>query len=326
MFEHQAFNIYITLFNNKNFSRQDIIRVNHPGRFDILIVDDEVGVRQILSEFFISHNYLTRTASNGKEALEMIEQTLPDLVISDIQMPVMDGFELFSILDSKYPTIKHILMTSYDIDKYISLIRKYNIGNILSKGPEFRLNEIRSYVNSILTGEIFGLHRFLSQATLNSEIISSYAQAKNVCSEIVKSLPLNNKFYLEMAIDELVSNAFFHAVLKLSDLPRECWPECYNYQVANAIKLTWGFDHEKIGFSVEDPKGNLTKNDALKWLDNNRAEKVNEEHGRGLLLVRKLIDRLIINIDPGKRTECVIIQYIDRNQSKNNKPLMIHEL
>jgi CheY-like chemotaxis protein len=300
--------------------------VNHPGRFDILIVDDEVGVRQILSEFFISHNYLTRTASNGKEALEMIEQTLPDLVISDIQMPVMDGFELFSILDSKYPTIKHILMTSYDIDKYISLIRKYNIGNILSKGPEFRLNEIRSYVNSILTGEIFGLHRFLSQATLNSEIISSYAQAKNVCSEIVKSLPLNNKFYLEMAIDELVSNAFFHAVLKLSDLPRECWPECYNYQVANAIKLTWGFDHEKIGFSVEDPKGNLTKNDALKWLDNNRAEKVNEEHGRGLLLVRKLIDRLIINIDPGKRTECVIIQYIDRNQSKNNKPLMIHEL
>ena len=299
MFEHQAFNIYITLFNNKNFSRQDIIRVNHPGRFDILIVDDEVGVRQILSEFFISHNYLTRTASNGKEALEMIEQTLPDLVISDIQMPVMDGFELFSILDSKYPTIKHILMTSYDIDKYISLIRKYNIGNILSKGPEFRLNEIRSYVNSILTGEIFGLHRFLSQATLNSEIISSYAQAKNVCSEIVKSLPLNNKFYLDMAIDELVSNAFFHAVLKLSDLPRECWPECYNYQVANAIKLSWGFDHEKIGFSVEDPKCNLTKNDALKWLDNNRAEKVNEEHGRGLLLVRKLIDRLIINIDPG---------------------------
>ena len=250
MFEHQAFNIYITLFNNKNFSRQDIIRVNHPGRFDILIVDDEVGVRQILSEFFISHNYLTRTASNGKEALEMIEQTLPDLVISDIQMPVMDGFELFSILDSKYPTIKHILMTSYDIDKYISLIRKYNIGNILSKGPEFRLNEIRSYVNSILTGEIFGLHRFLSQATLNSEIISSYAQAKNVCSEIVKSLPLNNKFYLEMAIDELVSNAFFHAVLKLSDLPRECWPECYNYQVANAIKLTWGFDHEKLAFRL----------------------------------------------------------------------------
>jgi CheY-like chemotaxis protein len=300
--------------------------VKHQGRFDILIVDDEVGVRQILSEFFISHNYTTRSASNGKEALEMIEQKMPDLVISDIQMPVMDGFELFSVLDSKYPAIKHILMTSYDIDQYISLIRKYNIGNILSKGPEFRLNEISSYVSSILTGEIFGLHRFLSQTTLNSEIISSYAQAKSVCSDIVKSLPVNNKFYLEMAIDELVSNAFFHAVLKLSDLPRECWPDCYNYQVPNAIKLTWGFDNEKIGFSVEDPKGNLTKNDALKWLDNNRVEKANEEHGRGLLLVRRLIDRLIINIDPGKRTECVIIQYIDRNLSKNNKPLMIHEL
>lgn len=300
--------------------------MSHPGRFDILIVDDEAGIRQVLSEFFVTNNYTTRSASNGKEALEMIDQKMPDLVISDIQMPVMDGFELFSVMDSKYPAIKHILMTSYDIDQYISLIRKYNIGNIFSKGPEFRLNEISSYVHSILTGEIFGLNRFLSQTTLNSEIISSYAQAKNVCSDIVKSLPVDNKFYLEMAIDELVSNAFFHAVLKLSELPREYWSECYHHQVPNAIKLTWGVDNEKIGFSVEDPKGNLTKNDALKWLDNNRVEKVSEEHGRGLLLVRRLIDRLIINIDPGKRTECVIIQYLDRNHGKNNKPLMIHEL
>ncbi len=300
--------------------------MSHPGQFDILIVDDEVGIRQILSEFFISHNYSTRSASNGREALGLIDQKCPDLVISDIQMPEMDGFELFSVLDSRYPSIKHILMTSYDIDQYISLIRKYNIGNILSKGPEFRLNEISSYVRSILTGEIFGLQRYLSQTSLCNETISSYAQAKNVCSSIIKSLPVSNKFYLEMALDELVSNAFFHAVLKLSDLPRECWTDSYYYQVPNAIKLTWGFDDEKIGFSVEDPKGNLTKNDALKWLDGNRVEKINEEHGRGLLLVRKLIDRLVINIDPGKRTECVIIQYIDRKQDKNNKPLMIHEL
>ncbi|HEX3019128.1 MAG TPA: response regulator [Chitinispirillaceae bacterium] len=298
----------------------------HSGTFDILIVDDETGIRQILSEFFISQNYRIRTASNGMEALEMVIQKAPDLVISDIQMPVMDGFELFAILDSQYPAIKHILMTSYDIDRYLSLIRRYNIGNILSKGPEFRLNEISSYVRSILTGEIFGLHRYLPKTTLSNETISSYAQAKSICSSIVKSLPVNNKSYLEMAIDELVSNAFFHAVLKLSDLPRESWSESYNSQVDNAIKLTWGFDKEKIGFSVEDPKGNLTKNDALKWLDSNREEKINEEHGRGLLLVRKLIDRLIINIDPGKRTECVIIQYLDRIQGKKNKPLMIHEL
>lgn len=294
--------------------------------YNILIVDDEDGIRHILSEFFRAHNYNTSCASNGKEALELIMKSQPDLVISDIQMPVMDGFELFSTLKTSFPSIKHIMMTSYDIDQYISLVRKYNIGNILSKGPEFRLNEISSYVKSILTGEIFGLQRYLPDIALQTLTIKSYAQAKEVCSSIVKSSPMGNNLYLEMAIDELVSNAFFHAVLKLSTLPRECWTESYHCQAPNAIRVTWGFDDEKIGFSVEDPKGNLKKTDALKWLDSNREEKVNEEHGKGLLLVRKLIDRLIINIDPGKRTECVIIQYFDRKRGKNNKPLMIHEL
>lgn len=296
------------------------------GVYDILIVDDEAGIRQILSEFLRTQNYSIRCASNGEEALALISQRKPDLVISDIQMPVMDGFELFQIMENRFPSIKHILMTSYDIDKYISLVRKYNIGNILSKGSEFRLNEIGSYVHSILSGEIFGLERYLPRTSLQSMNISSYAEARNVCSSIINSSPMGSNLYLEMAIDELVSNAFFHAVLKLSSIPREMWTDSYDCQISNAIKVTWGFDHEKIGFSVEDPKGNLKKTDALKWLDNTRDEKANEEHGRGLLLVRKLIDRLIINIDPGKRTECVIIQYFDRKQGKNNKPLMIHEL
>lgn len=295
-------------------------------RFKIVIVDDDEGVRRVLTECLSANNYHIFCASNGKEALEIIIRQKPHLVISDIQMPVMDGFELFSILEKNHPLVKHIMMTSYDIDQYITLVREHNIGNVLSKGPDFRLNEINSYVKSILTADIFGLQRYLPDTSLNCQIINSYAQAKDVCSRIINLSPLENNMYLEMAIDELVSNAFFHAVLKLSDVPREHWDEKCHSQVQNAIKVCWGFDNEKFGFSVEDPKGNLKKNDALKWLDSKRKEKSDEEHGRGLLLVRKLIDRLIINIDPGKRTECVIIQYFDRTRGKNNKPLMIHEL
>lgn len=300
--------------------------MRNSGAYNILIVDDEVRISGILSDLFRSQGYSTRTASNGAEALELISQSKPDLVVSDIQMPVMDGFELFRILDSQHPHIKHILMTSYDIDKYITLIRKYNIGNILVKGPDFSFTDVLSYVRSILTGEIFGLYRYLPDVSIHSITINSYAQAREECRRIFDSCPAAKILYLEMAIDELISNAFFHAVLKLSDVPREQWIDSYDITTSDGIRVSWGFDKEKIGVSVEDPRGNLTKTDALKWLDTKRDEKTNEEHGRGLLLVRKLIDRLIINIDPGKRTECIVIQQFDKHRANENKPLLIHEL
>jgi anti-sigma regulatory factor (Ser/Thr protein kinase) len=242
-------------------------------------------------------------------------------------MPLMDGFELFKILEDRYPQIKHILMTSYDIDRYISLIRKYNIGNILVKGPEFSFSEVCSYVKTILSGDIFGLQRFFNTDNLQSILINSYAQAKLVCAQITESSPGTEQLFLEMAIDELISNAFFHAVLNLTGVPRELWTESYDVQVSNAIKVTWGFDTEKVAVAVEDPRGNLKKMDVLKWLDEKRELKPDEEeHGRGLFLVRRLIDRLIINIDPGKRTECIIIQYFNKQTVRHNKPLLIHEL
>lgn len=291
--------------------------------FDILIVDDEERVCGVLMDLFSSQGYKTRMACNGDVALRRISEKIPDLVISDIQMPIMDGFTLFGILERTYPQIKHILMTSYDVDQYISLVRKYNIGNILIKGSEFSFNEVSSYVRSILCGDIFGLNRHFPGNPIQNVSVNSYIQAKKICSEIISQYPDKKSMFLEIAIDELVSNAFFHAILKLSDVPRERWPEYFEVRPECAIRVSWACDEEKIGVSVEDPRGNLKKTDVLKWLDS-RREELEEEHGRGFLLVRKLIDRLIINIDPGKRTECVVIQYFNANP--HNKPLMIHEL
>jgi chemosensory pili system protein ChpA (sensor histidine kinase/response regulator) len=117
--------------------------------YNILIVDDEERVRKVLVDLLTLQGYATRQAENGYYALEMITQSIPDLVISDIQMPNMDGFELFAILDKKYPGIKHVLMTNYDVDQYISLIRKYNIGNILIKGAEINLTEVSYYLKAV---------------------------------------------------------------------------------------------------------------------------------------------------------------------------------
>ena len=295
-------------------------------QFTILVVDDDEQVCRILCDFFRHEGYTATAAENGRVALDFIRVSVPDLVVSDIQMPVMDGFELYKILKQEFPRLKHIMMTSYDIDQYIRHIRKYNIGNILVKGYDFNLIEVAAYVRSILTGDIFGLNRYFGKAVFNQMFVRSYAEAKEAYQTILGSLSDKKGFYLEVAIDELISNAIFHGVLELSDLPREEWSEDLLLPHGSAVKVTWGVDNEKIGIAIEDPKGNLKKTDVLKWLDAHRKNEEDEEHGRGFFLVRRLIDRLIINIDPGRCTECIILQNLVRNDIVHNKPLLIHEL
>lgn len=294
--------------------------------FEIIVVDDDTSICKILYELFHSQGYVVRTAGNGIEALALMEQKLPDLVVSDIQMPGMGGFELFRILKSKYPSVKHIMMTSYDVDRYISSVREHNIGNIILKGADFSLEEISTYVNSLLTGDIFGLKRFFPGSDIKTVSIQSYSNTKDIIPVITQMASSDRAVYLEIAIDELVSNAFFHGVLQMTGVPRELWSEDFVVPAEKAVKVSWAVDESKIGVAIEDPQGNLKKEAALRWLDSCRDETTGEEHGRGLMLVRKLIDRLIINIDPGRRTECIVIQYNESTKNTSRKPLLIHEL
>jgi two-component system sensor histidine kinase/response regulator len=58
----------------------------------ILLVDDEASLRETISELLIHSNYSVMTAENGKEALEILDSWTPNIIISDIMMPVMDGY------------------------------------------------------------------------------------------------------------------------------------------------------------------------------------------------------------------------------------------
>jgi len=57
----------------------------------ILIVDDEIDITETFSLLFEVHGYEVLTATNGREALKLLQERVPDLIISDCMMPVMDG-------------------------------------------------------------------------------------------------------------------------------------------------------------------------------------------------------------------------------------------
>ena len=64
------------------------------GKGNILVVDDEPQITRVLKTTLSSHGYGTRTASDGDEALQMMKTWAPDLLITDLRMPNMDGLEL----------------------------------------------------------------------------------------------------------------------------------------------------------------------------------------------------------------------------------------
>lgn len=71
--------------------------------FNILIVEDDKNLRRLIKTYLQRNKYNTYEATNGEEALKVLDQNYIDLIVSDIMMPQMDGYELIkSLRDAKY--------------------------------------------------------------------------------------------------------------------------------------------------------------------------------------------------------------------------------
>ena len=73
----------------------------------ILAVDDEPGILRLVQVNLLRHGYEVTTAPDGREALKRVEERHPDMIIMDVMMPYMDGFEALGIL-KKNPETRDI--------------------------------------------------------------------------------------------------------------------------------------------------------------------------------------------------------------------------
>ena len=77
----------------------------------ILIVDDESSIRFVLKAVFEQEGYAVDVAEDGFAALRKLQSQMPDLVISDLRMPNMNGFELLSVLRTRFPHLPTIAIS-----------------------------------------------------------------------------------------------------------------------------------------------------------------------------------------------------------------------
>lgn len=113
----------------------------------ILVVDDEENARLGLSKLLAQEGYLVDSVSNGYEALTYLRQNEADLIVTDINMPGMNGITFLRELNKSFPKSNVIMITAYGgVESYIEAM---NLGAFEYINKPVKIEELKSILNKI---------------------------------------------------------------------------------------------------------------------------------------------------------------------------------
>jgi CheY-like chemotaxis protein len=297
----------------------------------ILLVDDEVDFLDIFSEFLVEQGYAVTCAETGTAALDRLAQEPFDLVLSDINMPGMKGFELLQIVAERYPRVKRALITAYDVNDYISIAKEHDVGNIITKTTPFNFEENKVLIANIITENVFGLDKYID-GEVHIETIRNSSDMERAIDRVIEQLPepIWKRRFRHGLVEAIVNAVYYGAKQEPPDRKEE-WSHDVELASNEEVLVSWGYDDQKAAVAITDQKGRLTKKDALYWLERNMTRDSNgqtlgffDKHGKGLFISRQTNDRFIINTRRGVCTEVILINYKE-GLHHGHRPLWIHE-
>jgi two-component system response regulator PilR (NtrC family) len=118
----------------------------------ILVVDDELSIREFLQIMLKREKMLVETASDGEEALKLLEQKHFDLVISDIKMPKVDGLELLSRVRAKDPNALMLMITAHGSTELAVEAMKKGAYDFLTK--PFKIDDVKLRIEKALENRV----------------------------------------------------------------------------------------------------------------------------------------------------------------------------
>jgi DNA-binding response OmpR family regulator len=99
----------------------------------ILLVDDEKDIRDILAEFLEDNNFTVRTAADGLKALELIEESVPELALVDLLLPGEHGINLIKTIKEKYFIPVIIISSIYNKEEVEDFMEEYFVDGFIPK-------------------------------------------------------------------------------------------------------------------------------------------------------------------------------------------------
>ncbi len=276
----------------------------------ILVVDDSVVDLKLASSLLLKNtDWTVATARNGKEGLDELELELPDLVVTDLQMPVMNGLELVEAIRNEYPLIPVILMTadgsesiavealekgaaSYVPKEQLAEDLVTTVTRILATSAQRRnRRRLQNYVTNVA----FVIDNDLELISALVAEIRSLVQERWLFDE-------NEAVRIASAVDEAVSNAYYHGNLEVSSDLREEDANAY-HDLANQRREEEPYMHRKIHVSLSFSKEQISVKvrdegpgfDPSSLPDPTSPGYLQRASGRGVLLMRSFMDEIRYN-------------------------------
>jgi len=149
----------------------------------ILIVDDDTNNLKVLGNMVKAEDYKAEFALNGKEAIAWLKRQIFDLILLDVMMPIMDGYELMEIVQNSksWKNIPVIFLTAQDDIE--STIKAFEMGAIDYVTKPFNKAELMARVNTQVNLKLMNdkvKHYSLELEKRNKQIIDSINYAKKI--------------------------------------------------------------------------------------------------------------------------------------------------
>lgn len=238
--------------------------------YSIILVDDESRVRETMKSQIPWEDYgffIAGEAENGLEALDLIEEKIPDVVITDIKMPYMDGLELIQELRKNMPTTTIIILSGHDEFSYaqsaiklnvteyvLKPVSKIDIIELLKKLKENLDNEISLRTNKERLEQIYNnLVPAMREKVINEIYFNNYEDVKDLIEDY--NLPFDKDYYITCVIEPDTEKDIKLNLLTIKDILKNFFAKDSNMIQSinnNNMILTFYYSH-KGQESIEKP-------------------------------------------------------------------------
>jgi CheY-like chemotaxis protein/anti-sigma regulatory factor (Ser/Thr protein kinase) len=276
----------------------------------VLVVDDSPVDRRLVGALLgKAPNIEVLYAADGEEALGMMEAHHPNLVVTDLIMPNMDGLELVAAVVARYPLVPVILMTgkgseevavralkagaaSYVPKSVLSNLLVETVENVLAMANE---EQTQARLGECMAGCYFVLENDSSLISAMIKYVRSFVRRTGLCDEI-------NSIRTCVALEEALNNAMFHGNLEIDSVVRENDRTRYRSLIEERRRMEpYGSRRIHVDIRVTPAHGQFVIRDEGRGFDPRQLPdptdplNIEKPSGRGLLLMRTFMDQVSFN-------------------------------